>query len=354
MRIAYIITHPGRTGVNRMVLDLVTLMQEHGHSCVVYYFHEKTARVVFPCPVLLWEGWKELKGFDVIHTHGLKPELLVARRCLGGLRKNLGSGFEKTRLITTVHCYCFQDLTDLYGAIRGYALGVLALLAKNAFHKVVCLSRDMIDYYSKWISREHLDYAYNTTLACHSDEKISDKELSVLTQLKGNGLLIGMVCVLINRKGIDVMFHALKNLSDQYRLVIIGNGKEEGSFKLMAKELGVADRVHFLGYQPRAWRYLPYIDIYAMPSRSEGFPLVLLEAAACGTKVVASILPVVKECFSEEEVITFDMPDAQALADAIVKASQSQQLGKKLQERFQKDYSPTAFYHRYMEIYGTT
>ena len=129
---------------------------------------------------------------------------------------------------------------------------------------------------------------------------------------------------------------ALNYLPDSYRLVLIGNGNEENTFKAMAKERGVADRVLFVGNQPMAWRFIPLFDVFAMPSRSEGFPLVLLEAAACGTNVVASSLPVVRECFSDEEVITFDMPDAQALADAIVTASQNQQLGEKLKNGLRK------------------
>lgn len=56
MRIAYIISHPGRTGVNRVVLDLVTLMQEHGHDCVVYYVRDEFPKLVFPCPTFLWRG----------------------------------------------------------------------------------------------------------------------------------------------------------------------------------------------------------------------------------------------------------------------------------------------------------
>ncbi len=351
MRIAYIISHPGRTGVNRVVLDLVTLMQEHGHDCVVYYVRDEFPKLVFPCPTFLWRGWEELKGYDVVHTHGLKPELLAARRCLWGMRKSLGFGFEDTRLITTAHCYCFQDFTDLHGKVKGFVMGVLSLLTKKAFHKVVCLSHDMVDYYGRYISRNRLTYAYNTSLVDYSDATLPIEKRDMLLGFKGDGVLIGIIGVLLYRKGVDVMLRALNYLPDSYRLVLIGNGNEENTFKAMAKERGVADRVLFAGYQPMAWRFIPLFDVFAMPSRSEGFPLVLLEAAACGTNVVASSLPVVRECFSDEEVITFDMPDAQALADAIVTASQNQQLGEKLKERFEKDYSPSVFYQRYIDIY---
>jgi glycosyltransferase involved in cell wall biosynthesis len=174
----------------------------------------------------------------------------------------------------------------------------------------------------------------------------------MLLSFKGDGTLIGMNCVLIYRKGIDIMLRAMALLPETFKLVIMGDGKERSAFEQMAHDLGIDERVLFAGMQKDAFRFLPYYDIYAMPSRSEGFPLVLLEAAAYGTKVVASSLPVVKECFTDDEVITFDMPDAQALADAIIKAKEKKDLGKRLKQRYEIDYAPIAFYNRYIDIYG--
>lgn len=351
MRIAYIISHPGSTGVNRVVMDLVIQMLRHGHDCSVFYLERDRCEMNFPCHTEILQNFQQLVGYDVVHTHGLKPELFIMKN---RLKYRNRKEFEKTQFVTTLHCYCFQDFCDLYGKTKGYAMGCIYLITKMAFDQVVCLSKDMLHYYQRWISKRKLTFAYNTRNLDLQHLDVTPEESHLLHDVKENGTLIGMNCVLLYRKGIDVMLNAMTLLDDSFRLVIVGDGKEQETFKEMTKALKLENRVHFMGRKKDAFRFLPYYDIYAMPSRSEGFPLVLLEAAACGTKVVASSLPVVKECFSEEEVITFDMPDAQALADAIVKASQSQQLGKKLQERFQKDYSPTAFYHRYMEIYGTT
>jgi glycosyltransferase involved in cell wall biosynthesis len=59
----------------------------------------------------------------------------------------------------------------------------------------------------------------------------------------------------------------------------------------------------------------------------------------------------VKECFTDDEVVTFDVPDAQALANAIIKADEMEQLGENLKKRFEQDYAPEVFYRRYMEVY---
>lgn len=231
-------------------------------------------------------------------------------------------------------------------------MGVAYLLTKKVFDRVVCLSKDMMQYYERWIPKRKLTYVYNTRSIDTAQLTVSDEEQEMLMRCKGDGVLIGMNCVLLYRKGIDVMLKAMALLPDRFRLMIVGDGKEKETFQQMAQELGVEQRVCFAGRRNEACRYLPYYDIYAMPSRSEGFPLVLLESAACGTKVVASSLPVVKECFADNEVVTFDMPDAQALANAIIKADEMEQLGENLKKRFEQDYAPEVFYRRYMEIYG--
>lgn len=346
MKIAYLIAHLGQTGVNQVVVDLVVQMQGHGHECCVFYMEKVEQEMDIPCETVLLSDREQLKGFDVIHAHGLKPEIWIVKKVWRHRRE-----FRDTKFITTLHCYCFQDFCDLYGSFKGGLMGGLYLLVKRPFDKVVCLSKDMRQYYTKWLPKSKLTYAYNTRNVETKQYSVSDKEQEMLLSFKGNGTLIGMNCVLIYRKGIDVMLKAMALLPETFKLVIMGDGKERARFEQMTHELGIEQRVLFAGMQKDAFRFLPYYDIYAMPSRSEGFPLVLLEAAAYGTKVVASSLPVVKECFTDEEVITFDMPEAQALADAIIKANEKKDLGKRLKQRFEMDYAPTAFYQRYIEIY---
>lgn len=352
MKIAYLINHIGQTGVNNVVLDLVVQMVAHGHECCVFYQKEveEGMKVVdYPCEVRRLQSWNDLNGYDVVHAHGMGPEMKALRAMVS--RFKVQGSRSKFQLVTTLHCYCFQDFFDLYGKVKGAAMGVAYLLTKKVFDRVVCLSKDMMQYYERWIPKRKLTYVYNTRSIDTTQLTVSEEEQEMLMRSKGDGVLIGMNCVLLYRKGIDVMLKAMALLPDRFRLMIVGDGKEKETFQQMAQELGVEQRVCFAGRRNEACRYLPYYDIYAMPSRSEGFPLVLLESAACGTKVVASSLPVVKECFTDDEVVTFDMPDAQALANAIIKADEMEQLGENLKKRFEQDYAPEVFYRRYMEVY---
>ena len=116
----------------------------------------------------------------------------------------------------------------------------------------------------------------------------------------GSGRLLLFVGRLERLKGVEVAIRALGLLHDRehadVRLLILGEDSREGDesekdrLKAIASEVGVRDRVDFIGSV--AHHELPYFyaaaDVCVMPSYSESFGLVALEAQACGCPVVAS------------------------------------------------------------------
>jgi glycosyltransferase involved in cell wall biosynthesis len=100
---------------------------------------------------------------------------------------------------------------------------------------------------------------------------------------------LGSVGHLIERKGHHHAIRALPHLEDT-DLIIVGDGPERRSLEELAAQLGVADRVQFLGAidQDRLCRVYNALDALVLASSREGWANVLLEAMACGTPVVAS------------------------------------------------------------------
>src|SRR5205807_8321319 len=70
--------------------------------------------------------------------------------------------------------------------------------------------------------------------------------------------------------------------------LLVGDGPMRSSLEEMAARLGVADAVHFAGYQAQPERFLALMDVFALTSRLEGLPLAILEAWAAGLPVVAT------------------------------------------------------------------
>jgi glycosyltransferase involved in cell wall biosynthesis len=103
--------------------------------------------------------------------------------------------------------------------------------------------------------------------------------------------LVGVVARLTPEKGVDVFLEAAALVAPQNpgaRFLIVGDGPERQRLEMRVDRFGITDRIHFLGAVPDARPVIASLDVLAVPSRSEGSPLVVLEAAALGTAVVAS------------------------------------------------------------------
>jgi glycosyltransferase involved in cell wall biosynthesis len=106
----------------------------------------------------------------------------------------------------------------------------------------------------------------------------------------GTPLLLSLAA-LFRRKGLDVLLDALARLpetSPQAQLWIAGDGPERATLERRARELGLADRVRFLGPRSDAADLLAACDLFVLPSRLEGLGVAALEAMAAARPVLAS------------------------------------------------------------------
>lgn len=97
------------------------------------------------------------------------------------------------------------------------------------------------------------------------------------------------VCRLTSWKGVDGLIQVLPELPEA-GLVVLGDGPLRGQLESQARELGVAERVRFVGTVPREQvaGYLRACDVFVLNSTYEGLPHVLLEAMAAGLPVIAT------------------------------------------------------------------
>jgi glycosyltransferase involved in cell wall biosynthesis len=102
-----------------------------------------------------------------------------------------------------------------------------------------------------------------------------------------SAFVIGTVGRLHEVKRQDLLLHAAAKL-DSVIVLIVGDGPERAALVQLATTLGIADRVIFAGYQAEPWPYLAAMNVFALTSRSEGFPVSLLEAWAMQRPVVCT------------------------------------------------------------------
>lgn len=92
------------------------------------------------------------------------------------------------------------------------------------------------------------------------------------------------------QKGFDRLIAKLKDLPQDmaWRLSILGGGPEQENLETLIKDNGLEGHAHLAGHVDHPWPHYASADAFLLPSRSEGLPNVVLEALACGTKVIAT------------------------------------------------------------------
>ncbi|MBK7845706.1 MAG: glycosyltransferase family 4 protein [Bdellovibrionales bacterium] len=166
-------------------------------------------------------------------------------------------------------------------------------------------------------------------------EKIEKKKArqSLLNALKMESesdiFLIGNASALTHQKGTDTLLRAVKHLKEEgllFHCVIAGDGALRNQLEEMAQELGVDDRVTFLGFIDYVPEFLSGLDLLVMPSNNEGLGSLLLEGLLAGCFVVATSVGGIPEIIRDSDLgLLSPKGDAQALARNIMRANSRRQ-----------------------------
>ena len=136
--------------------------------------------------------------------------------------------------------------------------------------RVTANSRNALSSLTRFVSTEKLSFVPNPIARSESSAKAQFKKPTILT-----------VGSLTTQKAQDVLIDAFaQNASadKDWRLAIIGSGENDRALRRQAAQLGIADRLDFLGQVSDPFPYYQAAGIFALPSRFEGTPNALLEA----------------------------------------------------------------------------
>lgn len=172
------------------------------------------------------------------------------------------------------------------------------------------------------------------------------------TGLGPEHFVIGTVGRLLDsHKRVSDLIIAMPSVLDpapQARLLIVGSGPDEASLLALAKQLGVADRVVFTGYQADPAPFYALMDLFALGSAHEAFGLVLVEAMLRGIPVVATRVGGIPHVVAEGEAgLLVEAGRPQALAAAILELihnpAERRRLGRNGRIRADRKFSATAY-----------
>ncbi|WP_017221050.1 glycosyltransferase [Moritella dasanensis] len=306
MKIAFLIPSMLNRGPNVFTKNLVEGLINNGLDIKVYFLDDKR-ELEFNCDTHLINSVSDIdfSKYDIVHSTMFRPDVMLA------LNK---WKLKDTKIVCGIHNYIKEDMVYNYGGFKGSLISSVWLFSLKLFDGIVFSSNDMTQYYqSKLLVNKYKVIPYGVP-----------KENSVLgfinyeVELKSLAekyFIIGAVGLLIKRKGFKQIIYALKELPN-HALVLIGSGSELEDLKKLAINEGVSDRVLFLGFQQNSKKYYQYFDCYCMASYSEGFGLAMLDALSLNIPLVCCNLPIYREYFKEEYIVSFELDDIPSLVSS--------------------------------------
>lgn len=178
--------------------------------------------------------------------------------------------------------------------------------------------------------------------------------------ISDDAVLVGAVGRLAEPKALHVLIEAVSHLVKrvpQARLVLVGDGPLKPELEKQAAGLGVSDRVLFAGTRMDIPAVLAAIDVFAISSKREGLPVVLLEAMAGGRPIVTTKVGGIPEVVRDHQEALLVPPDAPAaLADAmseiISDPELAAELGRRARERVSSEFSIAATARKLEQVYS--
>lgn len=163
-------------------------------------------------------------------------------------------------------------------------------------------------------------------------------------------------------KGVDILLRAWKQIAERFsdtKLWLVGDGPERENLQALAGELGIAPSARFVGSMPQEKLPQLYRDAAAviLPSRREGLPLSLLEAAACGGLCVATSIPGISEIIDDGVTGFLSVPESpDALSSALCRALQvspqvSRSMRDALQNSIRQTFSEDTMVSSYLDLF---
>ena len=175
-------------------------------------------------------------------------------------------------------------------------------------------------------------------------------------------IVVGAIGNVRPAKAYDDFLRAARSLvtrSNRFYFIIAGQygGAIADDLMRLRSELGLEERVFFLGLRSDVATVLHNLDVFALSSRSEGFSIACVEAMACGVPVVATRCGGPEEILDAESGILVARESPSELADAIYRISQEPQLARQMVdsalERARKEFSLGSMLAKYEALFET-
>lgn len=286
----------------------------------------------------------KMQQLDVLHVHYAVPHAVcafLAKQMVG----------DQLKVVTTLHG------TDITVLAQDESLKDLIRLAINESDAVTAVSQDLIRE-----TREVLDIHRNIDLTYNFvDHRVyypRDSETLRRDFADPNERILMHISNFrpVKRVADVVDIFARVNEKVPSKLLLVGEGPDLPKIQCRIQEMGLSDRVHFLGKQDEIAHVISMADVLLLPSEKESFGLVALEAMACGVPTVGSLAGGIPELITHGETgFLAPIGDTNQMAEYVVKMFNDDKLSADLKkaclQRAKTIFCNEAIRSNYEQIY---
>jgi glycosyltransferase involved in cell wall biosynthesis len=276
---------------------------------------------------------------DVVHTHVYHADFVGYRAARAA----------RIPVVASVHGITGGDRKD-----RLYQWLDLKLLRR--FDGLICVSESVRD---KILKAGCLPERVHLVANPYSAQSLLTRaEAREVLDLPPNVPVVGWIGRVSIEKGADLFIRALAGLPRPHPLgVIIGTGPEIERARGIVRDLGVEDTVRFAGERPNAGGLLSAFDALVLSSRTEGLPMVLLEAMGARVPIVAFAVGGIPDAVDERSAWLAPPGNiaglSDALSNALLRKEEAVQRSDAGEQIVRQRYGAQKWAHRMAEIHRT-
>ena len=223
-------------------------------------------------------------GYSALKTvlRAIKPTLCVSFLTRSNL---LNVATSKKLGHRTIISERVNTSSHLSGGIKDIISKCLVRMTYPSAHAVIAVSEgvkaDLVDNFG--VPENRISTIYNPynvkTITTMASEQVDDLPANPYVIATGR---------LVKNKNFSLLLESLAASQLTHDLVILGQGEEREALEDKAQALGIAHRVHFLGFKNNPYPYLFHSDFFVSTSNAEGFPNAIAEAMCLGKAVIAT------------------------------------------------------------------
>jgi len=282
---------------------------------------------------------KHISSFDIVHSYLFPAQLWVAAAS--------GIASRCPPLVTTEQATLNRRRRS--GARR------LDLWMYQKYKHIACNSEATAENLIRWLPEVagRVSVIYNGVPVERFQAAEAANKAKVLPRSNGKPVII-FVARFDPAKDHPTLLRALRSVPD-VDLVLVGDGDSRPAMEHLASDLGISERVHFLGRRHDIPQLLKLADIYVHASNYEGFGIAAVEAMSAGLPVVASNIPGLREVVKDAGLLVPPRDD-QALARTLCEVLKSKQVRQQMAIASRKraaDFSIDRTVDSFINIYQT-